>query len=53
MYLCGGGIVGHPMGIEAGVKSVIQGWQAALEGKSLDEMAQTHHELKTALEFYG
>jgi ribulose-bisphosphate carboxylase large chain len=53
MYLCGGGIVGHPMGIEAGVKSVIQGWQAALEGKSLYEMAQTHQELKTALEFYG
>jgi ribulose-bisphosphate carboxylase large chain len=53
MYLCGGGIVGHPMGIEAGVKSVIQGWQAALEGISLHEKAETHYELKTALEFYG
>ena len=53
MYLCGGGIVGHPDGVEAGVKSVIQGWQAALEGKSLEEMAKQHTELKNALEFYG
>jgi ribulose-bisphosphate carboxylase large chain len=53
MYLCGGGIVGHPDGVEAGVKSVIQGWQAALEGKSLEEMAEQNAELKKALEFYG
>ncbi len=53
MYLCGGGIVGHPAGIEAGVKSVIQAWQAALQGKSLEEMAIDHKELKQAFEFYG
>lgn len=53
LYLCGGGIVGHPDGVEAGVKSVIQGWQAALEGKSLEEVAVKHPELKNALEFYG
>ncbi len=53
MYLCGGGIVGHPNGIEAGAKSVLQAWQAALSGKSLEEMASNHLELKTALEFYG
>ena len=53
MYLCGGGIVGHPDGIEAGVKSVIQAWQAALQGKSLEEMAIDHKELKQAFEFYG
>lgn len=53
MYLCGGGIVGHPDGVEAGVKSVMQGWQAALEGKTLEEMSENHSELKKALEFYG
>lgn len=53
MYLCGGGIVGHPDGIEAGVISVIKGWQAALEGKSLEEMAGNNAALKRALEFYG
>ncbi len=53
MYLCGGGIVGHPNGIEAGVKSVLQAWQAALTNKSLEEMASNHLELKTALDFYG
>jgi len=53
MYVCGGGIVGHPDGIEAGVKSVLQAWQAALEGKSLEEMARQHKELKKAMEYYG
>ena len=53
MYVCGGGIVGHPDGIEAGVKSILQAWEAALTGKSLKEMALNHQELKTALEFYG
>ena len=53
MYVCGGGIVGHPSGIEAGVKSIIQAWEAALTGKSLEQMALQHPELKTALEFYG
>lgn len=53
MYLCGGGIVGHPSGIRAGVESVKQGWEAALAGVSLEEYAQSHPELKTALAFYG
>ncbi len=53
MYVCGGGIVGHPDGIEAGVKSILQAWQAALEGKSLQEMALQHAELRKAIEYYG
>jgi len=53
MYLCGGGIVGHPSGIEAGVKSIIQGWEAAMQGKSLEEYANDHSELKEALNFFG
>jgi ribulose-bisphosphate carboxylase large chain len=53
MYLCGGGIVAHPAGIAAGVRSVMQGWEAAMQGKSLEEYAQTHPELQQALEHYG
>jgi len=53
MYLCGGGIMGHPGGIRAGVTSVLQGWEAALTGKPLEEHAQDHEELRQAIEMYG
>jgi ribulose-bisphosphate carboxylase large chain len=53
MYLCGGGIVGHPGGMEAGVKSVQQGWEAALAGEELEAYAKSHEELREALAFYG
>jgi ribulose-bisphosphate carboxylase large chain len=53
MYLCGGGIVAHPAGIEAGVKSIQQAWEAAMNGKLLVEYAEKPPELKQALEFYG
>ena len=33
MYLCGGGIMAHPMGIAAGVASIQQAWQGG-SGKS-------------------
>jgi ribulose-bisphosphate carboxylase large chain len=52
MYVCGGGIVAHPGGIEAGVRSVIQGWEAAIKGRTLEDYATTHKELKEALQFY-
>ncbi len=53
MYLCGGGIIGHPGGIAAGVASVRQGWEAALAGTTLADYAQDHPELRQALEVYG
>ena len=53
MYLCGGGIVGHPSGIAAGVKSIIQGWEAALQGKELEAYAEDHIELKEAMSFFS
>jgi ribulose-bisphosphate carboxylase large chain len=53
MYVCGGGIVAHPGGIAAGVKSIIQGWEAALKEQSLEDYAKNHTELKQALEYYG
>jgi len=53
MYLCGGGIVAHPSGIPAGVKSIQQAWQAAISGQSLEDYAINHRELKEAMDFYG
>ena len=53
MYVCGGGIVAHPSGIAAGVRSVTQGWEAAINGTSLAKYAEQHDELRTALEFFG
>jgi ribulose-bisphosphate carboxylase large chain len=53
MYLCGGGIVSHPSGMQAGVKSVIQAWEAAMRNQSLEDCARQNRELKEALEFFG
>ncbi len=53
MYVCGGGIVAHPDGIAAGVLSVRQAWEAALQGVALDEYATTHVELRRALATFG
>lgn len=52
MYLCGGGIMGHPGGVAAGVASVRQGWEAALAGVQINEYARTHTELRQAIEKY-
>ncbi len=46
----GGGIHGNPLGTVSGAKAMRQAVDAALEGKSLEEYAGTHRELKAALE---
>jgi ribulose-bisphosphate carboxylase large chain len=53
MYLAGGGLLAHPEGPAAGVASIRQGWEAAMAGKTLEEYAATHPELRRALEVYG
>lgn len=53
IYACGGGIVGHPGGVAAGVESVRAGWEAALAGETLAERAQRSPALATALNFFG
>lgn len=53
LFLCGGGILGHPAGIRAGVASVIQGWEAAIQGVPIEKYADGHVELKQALEYFG
>jgi ribulose-bisphosphate carboxylase large chain len=53
IYACGGGILGHPMGIAAGVRSLQQAWEAAEQNIPLATYAATHSELASALELFG
>ncbi|HSU20010.1 MAG TPA: RuBisCO large subunit C-terminal-like domain-containing protein, partial [Acidobacteriaceae bacterium] len=53
IYACGGGIMGHPMGPAAGVRSLQQAWEAATLGISLSTYAASHTELRAALETFG
>ena len=49
MYLAGGGIHGHPMGVTSGVAAIRQAWEAARDGVSLEAKAKDHPELAAAL----
>ncbi len=53
MHLAGGGIIGHPDGVKAGVASMREGWEAAVAGTSLDAYAQDHPALRRALAHFG
>lgn len=53
MHLAGGGIIGHPDGIPAGVASMREGWEAAVAGDSLDTYAATRPALSRALSHFG
>jgi ribulose-bisphosphate carboxylase large chain len=49
----GGGTQGHPDGIEAGARAMMQAIEAHKQGISLKEYAKTHKELARALEKWG
>ncbi|MCD6115051.1 2,3-diketo-5-methylthiopentyl-1-phosphate enolase, partial [bacterium] len=49
----GGGLHGHPLGSSAGARAVYQSIEAATKGIPLDKYAQTHQELKLALDYWG
>ncbi|MFL9926694.1 ribulose-bisphosphate carboxylase large subunit family protein [Herbaspirillum lusitanum] len=53
LYCAGGGIVAHPAGIAAGVRALRQSWDAARDNIALATAAQSHAELKQALETFG
>ena len=53
IHLAGGGIIAHPGGTAAGVRSMQQGWEAALKGVPLDKSAGMHEELRQAIEKFG
>ena len=52
IYACGGGILAHPGGPAAGVRSLHRAWEAAAAGVSLAEYAKEHEELRSALEAF-
>jgi len=49
MYLAGGGIMAHPGGPAAGVRSIRQAWDAAVQDIPLDAYARDHRELREAI----
>ena len=49
MHLAGGGIIGHPGGMRAGVVSMQQGWEAAVKGIPIKTYAEQHVELQQAI----
>ncbi len=53
MYLGGGGIHGHPMGLASGVRAIRQAWDAAAAETPLATYAATHPELRAALDKWG
>jgi len=53
IYACGGGIVAHPGGIGAGVRSIRQAWEAAVQGRTLEQAAAENRELREAVEMFG
>ena len=53
IFAAGGGIMAHPGGIAAGVNSIRQAWNAALQGQSLEQAAREHQELRQAVETFG
>ena len=53
IYAAGGGIVGHPDGAAAGVRSLKQAWDAAVAGIPLADAAREHRELAAALSAFG
>jgi ribulose-bisphosphate carboxylase large chain len=53
MHLAGGGIIGHPGGIAAGVESMREAWEAAVSGVSLEVFARSHPSLQGALAQFG
>jgi len=53
IFAAGGGIMGHPDGIAAGVRSLRQAWEAAVAGATLEDFAERYAELRAALAVYG
>ena len=53
IHACGGGIIGHPGGAAAGVRSLHQAWEAAVAGIPLARYAREHRELAEAIAAFG
>ena len=53
LYLAGGGIMAHPDGTAAGVRSLRKWWEAAVEGLTMEQAAVKYSELRRSMEKFG
>jgi ribulose-bisphosphate carboxylase large chain len=53
IHAAGGGIMGHPNGVAAGVRSLREAWEAAVAGISLTDYARSHPDLQASLEGFA
>ncbi len=53
LYMAGGGIMAHPDGPAAGVRSLQKWWEAAVEGLTMEEAAVKYPELKKSMGKFG
>ena len=53
LYMAGGGIMAHPDGPAAGVRSLRKWWEAAVEGLTMEQAAAKYPELKKSVEKFG
>jgi ribulose-bisphosphate carboxylase large chain len=52
IHTAGGGIFGHPDGVQAGVSALRAAWDAAIAGQPLEQRAHTEPALRSALGFW-
>ena len=53
LYMAGGGIMAHPNGAAAGVRSLQKWWEAAVDGLNMDQAVVKYPELKKSVEKFG
>jgi len=53
LYLAGGGIMAHPDGPAAGLRSLQKWWEAAVEGLTMEQAAAKYPELQKSVEKFG
>jgi len=53
LYMAGGGIMAHPDGPAAGVRSLRKWWDAAVEGLTMEQAVVKYPELKKSVEKFG
>src|SRR6185436_2544279 len=53
LYMAGGGIMAHPDGPAAGVRSIHKWWEAAVEGLATDQATERYPELRKSREKFG
>lgn len=52
-FIPGRGVFGHPMGPTGGAASLRQAWDAIVAGVSIEQYAETHPELRAAIDAFG